>query len=49
MLKGVQEAISQVIGQERAKPEDRRTNLWIGAVVLGTVLVIGMLMFLAFR
>ncbi len=40
--------MSQVIGQERS-PQDRRTNLWIGAVVLGTVLVIGMLMFLAFR
>ncbi len=41
--------MSQVIGQERSSPQDRRTNLWIGAVVLGTVLVIGMLMFLAFR
>lgn len=41
--------MSQAAGQERLKLDERRFNLWIGAVVLATVLVIGTLMFLAFR
>ncbi len=39
----------QVISQAKLSAEARRINLWIGAVVLGGVLLIGTLMFLAFR
>ncbi len=41
--------MTQVISQGKVSAQVRRINLWIGAVVLTSVLVLGTLMFLAFR